>query len=147
MLLRNSIPSFFPFVLCVFPWFPLFCPEFIVFPFLGMDFGFFFRLCSHFFTPECKKSGNLEIGCRLSTAECAAECCLVLLRNSIPSFFPFVLCVFPWFPLFCPEFIVFPFLGMDFGFFSGFVLTFFTPECKKSGNLEISCRLSTAEHF
>ena len=132
--------------------FHLFCVfSHIVFPNSLMDFALFFGFVLTFFTSDPAKSQEtlklVADWALLSAAECAAECCLVLLRNSIPSFFPFVLCVFPWFPLFCPEFIVFPFLGMDFGFFSGFVLTFFTPECKKSGNLEISCRLSTAGHF
>ena len=50
-----------------------------------------------------------------------------------------------FFPLFCTCFIVFSVIVGGFCVFFGFVLTACTLTCKKSGNFEISCRLSTAE--
>ena len=209
VLLGNPIPSLFP-LFCFVCIFPLFCPDFIVFSKLFEWILHFFWLRSHLFHPwPWKKSGNLEIGCRLSTAECcwvllsAAECCgvccWVLLRNPIPSLFPFVLCVFPlfwwilrfflasfspfspltlqkvrkpwnwlaaeccWVLLGNPIPSLFPFFLSVFFFcfvqsslflqFVWWILCFFLASfspfqpwpCKKSGNLEIGCRLSTAE--
>ena len=223
VLLGNQIPILFVFVLCVFS--HCFVQISLFFQFFD-GFCTFFWLRSHLFHPwPCKKSGNLEIGCRLSTAECywvllsaagksnsqplsicfvcvfplfcpdfivfsklfewilhfflasfspfssltlekvrkpwnwlqsehcwallsAAECCwvccCVLLRNPIPHLLPFVLCVCVCSHCFCPDFSVFPQFLMDFVVFVGFVFSSFTR--KNSGNFEISCRLSTAEH-
>ena len=130
-----QFPSFFPFF-CL-------CFSFVlsrVHCFSNLFDGFcaFFWLRSHLFHPwPWKKSGNLEIGCRLSTA----ECCWVLLGNPIPILFPFFLSVF----FFCPEFILSPIFLMDFVFFWLRSQLFHPWPCKKSGNLEIGCRLSTAE--
>ena len=150
-MVRNTIPGLFPFVLCVFSHcFDGFCA--------------FFWLRSHLFHLwPCKKSGNLEIGCRfehcwalLSASECcweccwvllsAAECCWVLLGNPIPSLFPFVLCVFSH----C--FVQISFFSKLFEWilhFFWFRSHLFHPwPWKKSGNLEIGCRfaeLSAAE--
>ena len=139
VLLGNPIPILFPFFLSVF----FFC---FVQSSLFLQFFWwilcFFGLRSQLFHPwSCKKSGNLEIGCRLSTA----ECCWVLLGNQIPILFVFVLCVFSH---------CFVQISLSFQFFDGFCIFFclrshlFHPwPCKKSGNLEIGCRLSTAECY
>ena len=68
MLLRNPIPSLFPFVLCVFP---LFCPDIIVF---SSIFDGFLRYFLASFSPFSaltlqKVRKNSEICCRLSIAE------------------------------------------------------------------------------
>ena len=94
---------------------------------------------------SCKKQGNLEISCKLSTA----ECCWVLLRNQIPNLFPFFFHLFCWlFPLFSPNLMIVS------AFFRYFLICqllylhgpfFSLKSCKKQENLEISCKLSTAE--
>ena len=128
------------------------CFPTLFFPILWWWILRFFLLRSHLFHLwPCQKSGNLEIGCRLSTAECAAECCWVccwVLLSAAEKFnsqlfsicfvcvVPIVLSRVHCFSIFWDGFCVF--LG-------GFVLTPVTPDCKKSGNLEIGCRLSTAE--
>ena len=173
-LLRNAIPSLFPFVLLKFSWFlpwflmgfgsflqsfPLFftwnCQKqsiSIAFPMFSPSFWWIFALFFGFFfyfhPGPAKSQENLEIGCRLSTAECcwvllsaaeccwvllsATECCWVLLRNPIPSLFPFVLCVFSHcfvqISLFFPQFL------MDFCAIFWLRSHLFRPwPCKKSG--------------
>ena len=88
VLLGNPIPILFPLVLCVFS--HCFVQISLVFQIVWW-ICIFFWLRSHLFHPwPWKKSGNLEIGCRLSTAECCGVCCWVLLRNPIPS--PYSIC-------------------------------------------------------
>ena len=116
-----------PFSICFVCVFALF------FPIFWWILRYFLASFSPFFLWPCKKSGNLDFGCRLSTAECCWVLRSVLLRNPIPSLFPFVLCVFSHcFDGFCAFFWLRSHL-------------FHPWPCKKSGNLEIGCRLSTAE--
>ena len=160
VLLRNPIPTLFPFVLCVFSHcfvqISLFFPQFL------MDFCAIFWLRSHLFRPwPCKKSGK--------TPKYVAD--WALLRNAIPSLFPFVLLKFSWFlPLFLMGFgsflqsfplfftwncqkqsisIAFPMFSSSFwwifALFFGFFFYFHPGPAKSQENLEIGCRLSTAE--
>ena len=100
-----------PFSICFVCVFALF------FPIFWWILRYFFASFSPFFLWPCKKSGNLDFGCRLSSAaECCGVCCWEIQFQA-------------FFHLFC---VCFPIVLMDFVLFFGFVLTFFTPDPAKS---------------
>ena len=156
--------NFQPFSICFTCFFPLVCTCFIVFSVIVRGFCVILLASFSPLSPWPAKSQE--------TSKLVVD--WALLRNAIPSLFPFVLLKFSWL---LPQFLmgfnsaVFAIIPMFFilkletnkhfnsilnvfsifdGFCAtsvGFVLTSFTLTLsKKARNLDISCRLSTAEH-